>query len=113
VQSIPGTGLLALWSLGLAVAAALVCYAVATGLELALFVCGVVLAGSLWLGPGGSRVRGPVARVVNPLAADVRRWLVALLVVVAVAAALGFRADLVGATWTPADDRPHAEIPRP
>jgi hypothetical protein len=113
VQSIPGTGLLALWSLGLAVAAALVCYAIGTGLELALFVCGAVLAVSLWLGPGGSRVRGPVSRVVNPLAADVRRWLVALLVVVVVAAALGFRADLTGATWTPADGRPHAEIPRP
>ena len=52
VQSIPGTALLALWSLGLAVAAALVCYAIATGLALALFVCGVVLTVSLWLGPG-------------------------------------------------------------
>lgn len=113
VQSIPGTVLLALWSLGLAVAAALVCYAVSTGLELALFVCGVVLALSLWLGPGGSRVRGPVSRAVNPLAADVRRWLVAVVVVVALAGVLGFRADLAGATWTPADHRPHAEIPRP
>ena len=113
VQSIPGTLLLALWSLGIAVAAALVCYAVATGLGLALFVCGVALAVSLWLGPGGSRVRGPVARVVNPLAADVRRWVVALLAVLAIAAGLGVRADLSGATWTPADGRPHAEIPRP
>lgn len=113
VQSIPGAVLLALWSLGLAVAAALVCYAIGTGLELALFVCGVALAVALWLGPGGSRVRGPVSRVVNPLAADVRRWVVALLVVLTVAAALGFRADLAGATWTPADGRPHAEIPRP
>jgi hypothetical protein len=113
VQSIPHTLLLALWSLGLAVAAALVCYAIATGLGLALFVCGVVLASSLWLGPGGTRVRGPVSRVVNPLAADLRRWLVALLVVLAVAAALGFRADLSGTTWTPGDRRPHVEIPRP
>jgi hypothetical protein len=113
VQSVPGAVLLALWSLGLAVAAALVCYAIATGLGLALFVCGVVLAVSLWLGPGGSRVRGPVGRVVNPLAADVRRWTVALLVVLAVAAVLGFRADLAGATWTPANGRPHAEMPRP
>ena len=110
VQSIPGTLLLALWSLGLAVAAALVCYAFATGLALALFVCGVVLAVSLWLGPGGSRVRGPVNRVVQPLAADPGRWVVALLVVLAAAAALGFRADLSGPTWTPDDTRPHAEI---
>ncbi len=113
VQSIPHTLLLALWSLGLAIAAALVCYSISTGLGLALFVCGIVLAASLWLGPGGSRVRGPVSRAVNPLAADVRRWVVALLVLLALAAALGFRADLSGATWTPADRRPHVEIPRP
>ena len=109
VQSVPGTLLLALWSVGLAVAAALVCYAIATGLPLALFVCGTALTVSLWLGPGGSRVRGPVSRVVNPLAADPRRWVVALLLVLAAAAGLGFRADLAGTAWTPADGRPHAE----
>src|SRR4029079_10110495 len=64
VQSIPGAVLLGLWALGLAAAAALVCYAIATGVALALFVCGVVLAGSLWWGPGGSRLRGPVNRIV-------------------------------------------------
>jgi hypothetical protein len=106
VQSVPGTLLLALWSLGIAVAAALVCYAVSTGLGPALFVCGVALAVSLWLGPGGSRVRGPVSRAVNPLAADPRRWAVAGVVVLAIAAGLGFRADLTGPTWTPAGDRP-------
>jgi hypothetical protein len=111
VQSIPHTLLLALWSIGLAVAAGLVCYAFATGLGLALFVCGVVLAVSLWLGPGGSRVRGPVARIVLPVAAHVRRWVVVLLVVLAVAAGLGFRADLSGASWSPADDRPHPHLP--
>jgi hypothetical protein len=113
VQSIPSTVMLWLWSLGLAVAAALVCYAVATGLELALFVCGVVLAVALWSGPGGSRVRGPVSRVVNPLAARPARWVVALLVVLAAAGALGLRADLSGATWTPASGRPDAEMLRP
>jgi Protein kinase domain len=111
VQSVPSTILLWLWSLGLALAAALVCYAIATGLGLALFVCGVVLAVALWSGPGGSRVRGPVARVVNPLAADPARWAVGMLVVLAVAAALGFRADLSGATWTPATGRPDAQLP--
>jgi Protein kinase domain len=106
VQSIPGTVMLALWSLGLAVAAGLVCFAIATGLALSLFVCGVVLTVSLWFGPGGSRVRGPVRRVVDQLAVDPRRWAVALLAVVALAAGLGFRADLTGTSWAPADDRP-------
>lgn len=113
VQSIPSTVLLQLWSLGLAVAAALLCYAFATGVALALFVCGVVLTVSLWLGPGGSRVRGPVSQVVNPLAADPRRWVVALLVVVAAAFALGVLADVEGVSWTPANGRPDAEISRP
>lgn len=110
VQSIPTTLLLALWSLGIAVAAGLVCYAVATGIELALFVCGTALTVSLWLGPGSSRVRGPVTRAVNPLTADPRRWAVALLIVLAVVAALGFRANLTGATWTPAESRPEARF---
>lgn len=113
VQSLPTTVLLQLWSLGLAIAAALVCYAFATGLALSLFVCGVVLTGSLWLGPGGSRVRGPVSRMVNPLAADPRRWVVALLVVGALAFALLLRLDLSGVSWTPAGGRPDPEIPRP
>jgi hypothetical protein len=111
VQSIPGAVLLGLWALGLASAAALVCYAIATGVELALFVCGLVLAGSLWWGPGGSRLRGPVNRIVVPLAADPRRWAVALIVVLALAAALGFRADVSGASWDPVGGQPHAEIP--
>ncbi|MFC7495839.1 MULTISPECIES: serine/threonine-protein kinase [unclassified Nocardioides] len=111
VQSIPGAVLLVLWSLGLATAAALVCYAVATGLELALFVCGVVLAASLWWGPGGSRLRDPVGAVVDPLAARPRTWVVALVVVVAGVLALGLRAELEGTSWSPADGRPHVEIP--
>ncbi|WP_028645427.1 serine/threonine-protein kinase [Nocardioides sp. URHA0020] len=111
VQSIPGAVLLALWALGLAAAAALVCYAIATGVELALFVCGVVLAGSLWWGPGGSRLRGPVGRITGAIAAQPRRWVIALAVVLAVGAVLGFRADLSGASWDPAGGRPQAEIP--
>lgn len=113
VQSIPGAVLLGLWALGLASAAALVCYAISTGVELALFVCGVVLAGSLWWGPGGSRLRGPVNRIIAPLALDVRRWAVALVVVLAVACVLGFRADVTGASWDPAGGEPHVEISGP
>ncbi|GAA1766412.1 hypothetical protein GCM10009795_011190 [Nocardioides hankookensis] len=111
VQSIPGAVLLGLWALGLASAAALICYAIATGVELALFVCGLVLAGSLWWGPGGSRLRGPVGWVVNPLAAKPRRWVVALVVVLLGAGVLGFRADLSGASWDPAGGEPHVEMP--
>src|SRR6478752_4207495 len=106
VQSIPGAVLLGLWALGLSAAAALVCYAIATGVALALFVCGAVLTVSLWLGPGGSRVRGPVSRMVNPLAADPRRWVIGMLALGLIGFALLLRLDLSGVSWTPAEDRP-------
>lgn len=111
VQSIPGAVLLGLWALGFATAAALICYAVAAGVELALFACGVVLAGALWWGPGGSRLRGPVGWVLNPLAARPRRWAIAFVLLLAIGLGLGVRANLSGASWNPADGRPHVEIP--
>ena len=90
VQSIAATVLLALWSLGLAVAAALVCYAFSTGPRArAVRVRRGAGRLALWMGPGGSRVRGPVSRVVNLLAASVRGWVVAMLVVLAAALVLG------------------------
>lgn len=109
VQSIAGAVLLGLWALGFAAAAGLVCYAVATGMKASLFVCGLVLVGGLWWGPGGSRVRGPVGWVVNPLAARSRRWVVALVVLLVAGAGLMVRADVGGVRWTPADGRPFAK----
>jgi hypothetical protein len=106
VRSIGGTVMLALWSVGLGVAAALVCYAVAAGVSVSLFVCGVVFAASLWMGPGGSRVRGPVARVVHPLAAGGRSWVVGLVAMLAVAGVVGFRVDTAGVSWAPGDRAP-------
>lgn len=103
VRSIPGTLMLVLWSAGLAVAGGLVCYAVATTVPIGLLVCGAVLAVALWSGPGGSRVRSPIARVVHPLSADPRRWVVALLVVAVAGAGLGFVAS-EGTAWGPSGD---------
>ena len=80
VQSIPGTLMLTLWGLGLATAAALFCYAFGLGLTWTLFACGVAFLVGLWLGPGGSRVRGPVQRVVGPVTARPAVWLVTLVV---------------------------------
>ena len=113
VRSIPGTILLALWSVGLAIAAALVCYAVAAGVTTTLFVCGLVFAASLWLGPGGSRVRSPLARVVHPASAGGRSWVLALLPVLVATAVLGYRADVVGVDWTPSDRAPWRSVSLP
>ena len=112
VQSIPGAVLLGLWALGLAAAAALrLLRRSPPGVELALFVCGVVLAGSLWWGPGGSRLRGPVGRIVRPLAARPAALGRRAAGRARGRGVLGFRADLSGASWDPAGGRPHAEIP--
>lgn len=103
VRSIPGTVLLVLWSAGLAVAGGLVCYAVAATVPVTLFVCGSVLAIALWSGPGGSRVRSPLARAVNPLSAEPGRWLIALALVGILAAVLGLLAA-GGTAWGPSGD---------
>ena len=62
--------------------------------------------GSLLLGPGSSRVRSPLARVVDPVAASGRRWLVAVLLVLAAATATGYAVETNGTDWTPSDRAP-------
>jgi hypothetical protein len=113
VRSIPGTILLAVWGVGLSIAAALVCYAVAADVTTTLFACGLVFAASLWLGPGGYRVRSPLARVVHPASARGRSWLLALLPVIVAALALGYRADVHGVDWTPGDRAPWHSLSLP
>ena len=101
VQSVPGTGLLILWGLGLASAAMLVCYAVSAAAWVTLCVGGVVLAGSLWWGPGGGRVRSPVSRVLHPAARRTGVWVVVLALLLLAALLLGAVADARGPAWTP------------
>jgi protein kinase-like protein len=106
LRSSPGTAMLVLWSAGLAVAAALLCYAFVAGETVTLFVCGTVFAASVWTGPGGSRVRAPLARVVRPVSRRWKTWLAVTFVVVVLATALGALAESGGASWSPAQDRP-------
>jgi hypothetical protein len=106
VRSIPTTLMLLVWSAGLAVAAALLCYAFVAGERLTLAVCGTTFAVAVWTGPGGTRVRMPLARVVNPLSRTWRPWAAALVVVVVAALAIGLLAEQRGTQWTPGDDRP-------
>jgi len=101
VRAIPGTILLALWSVGLALAAALICYAAAADLETSLFATGLTFTVALALGPGGSRVRSPLARAVHPLASGPGAWLVSVLVVGAVAVFFAYLVSTSGVNWTP------------
>jgi Protein kinase domain len=106
VRSIPITAMLIVWSAGLALAAALLCYAFVAGERLTLAVCGATFAIAVWTGPGGSRVRMPLARVVNPLSRSWRPWAAAIVVTIVAAMAVGLLAEQRGTQWTPGDDRP-------
>lgn len=106
LRSVPGSVLLALWSLGLAAAAALLCFAVAASEELTLAFAGAVFAVGLWVGPGASHVRRPVRRTVHPLARRWPVWLVVLAAVLVVAATLGLAVGNNGTDWAPLLDRP-------
>ena len=106
VRSLPVTVMLILWSAGLAVAAALLCYAFVAGETVTLFVCGSVFAASVWTGPGGFRVRSPLARVVNPASRAWKPWLAVTFVLLVVATGLGAFAEARGTSWLPGSDRP-------
>ncbi|MCY7395918.1 MAG: serine/threonine protein kinase [Nocardioides sp.] len=108
VRSVPVTVLLVLWSGGLAVSAALLSYAAAASQPVALGMIGSAFAVAVWTGPGGSRVRAPLNRVVRPLARPWRSWLVAVVVLVALALGGALVAVQQGTTWMPGDDRPFA-----
>ena len=101
VQAIPGALLLLLWSTGLAIACGLVCYALALGTQPTLLACGAALAGSLWWGPGGSRLSGPVNRVVRPLSRSLGPWVVTWLLLLGAAIGAGAVATQQGTSWEP------------
>jgi hypothetical protein len=110
VRAIPGALLLGLWSVGLAAAATLICYALATSVTTTVFVAALTFTVSLWVGPGGSRLRGPVGRVVRPLSASLVPWLVATGLLVVSALALGLRVEAQGVDWTPFDAPPLSDV---
>jgi predicted Ser/Thr protein kinase len=109
LRSLPSTIVLVLWAGGLAVAAGLLCYAVAATTRVTLLVCGLTFAVMLACGPGGRRVRGPVGALLRPAARTGRRWCIALLVLAAAAACLGVRLH-AGVDWAPAGGPPFAGL---
>jgi len=109
VRTLPSTALLGLWAFGLAVAAMLLCYAVAAPLAVTLPIAGLVLVGSLWCGPGASLLRSPVGRVVRPLSRGVRGWLITICLIAALVGLLGGLAAR-GADWLPAGGPPFSGL---
>jgi len=100
VASLPGALLLALWSLGLALAGTLLCYAAGASTVTTVGVTGLCLVVSLWWGPGAAHVRWPVRVVAQSLARRIGRWAVVTTVLVATAGFVGHQASLdIG--WSP------------
>ncbi|WP_457207332.1 serine/threonine-protein kinase [Nocardioides sp. P5_C9_2] len=113
LAAVPGVLLLVTWSLGLALAAALLCFAAGLSLTPSLGGIGVVLALALWWGPGSSRLRGPVQRISHPVAARGVAWFLATVVLVAAATGLAATVTTSGTEWAPATDRPFAGVSLP
>ena len=106
LRSLPSTVVLALWASGLAVAAGLLCYAVAATMGVTLFLCGVVLTVMLASGPGARRVRGPIRRLTTPLARRLGVWGFSAVMIAALAVFLLLRAQGHGTDWTPWQSSP-------
>jgi serine/threonine protein kinase len=113
VASIPGALLLVLWSTGLALAAALLCFAAGAPMLTSLGIVGVVLGAGMWWGPGSRRARSPVQRVSHPISARPLVWFFAAILTCAAATGLGAVATAQGPDWTPANDRPFADFTLP
>ncbi len=110
VQSIPSTVVLLLWGAGMAAAGALVGYAIGATTAYTLAGTGLLLAIGVYLGPGGSRVHGPVGRVVTPLSRRPATWVVASLLTAAAAGLLGGLAIDRGVSWAPFQDAPFSGV---
>ncbi|KAA1418584.1 serine/threonine protein kinase [Nocardioides humilatus] len=106
VRAITGTVVLVLWSLGLALAAALLCYAAALDGATTLFAGGTALGIALWSGPGATRLRSPLSTVVYPLAGTWRRWVPTCVVLLFVAGVLGLTVSTTGVNWLPGGGPP-------
>lgn len=110
VQALPGSLGLGLWSAGLGLAGGLLGYAFGFSAVGVLAVVGVLYTGSLGLGPGGSRVRGPLRRVVHPLAERLGLWVAGLLILLGLASFVAALAEGGGPNWTPAQSGPLSSL---
>ncbi|RYB96185.1 serine/threonine protein kinase [Nocardioides glacieisoli] len=113
VAGLGGTLLLILWSVGIASAVALLCFAASLSVLTSLGVIGASFAIGTWWGPGSERVRSPIHRAVDPLARRGVPWLLVTLLVAALGTGLGAAASSSGTNWAPYDDAPFADVRLP
>jgi hypothetical protein len=101
IRAVTGTVVLVSWSAGLGLAAGLLGYALQLDVPSTLLACGTTLGLALWSGPGSTRFRLPVSRVLDPVVRRPVPWLLTCAVLLAVAGGLGALAAGNGVAWTP------------
>ncbi|TNM42825.1 serine/threonine protein kinase [Nocardioides albidus] len=101
LRAVTGTVVLVTWSAGLGAAAGLLGYALALDLPSTLLACGVTLGVALWSGPGSSRFRSPLSRVLDPLSRRPVPWLLTCAALLALAGGLGALVAGNGVDWLP------------
>ncbi len=106
LRAITGTVVLVTWSAGLGLAVGLICYALALDVPSTLMASGATLGVALWSGPGSSRFRSPVSRVLHPTCRSTLPWLFTCAGLLAVAALLGVLVAGNGVSWTPWESGP-------
>ncbi|WP_408896213.1 serine/threonine-protein kinase [Nocardioides sp. R1-1] len=106
VRAVTGTVVLVSWSAGLGAAAGLLGYALALEVPSTLMACGATLGVALWSGPGSSRFRSPVSRLVVPLCRRPVPWLLTCALLLALAGGLGALVAGNGVSWAPWADGP-------
>lgn len=113
VVSTGGSVLLLLWSLGIASATALCCFAAAAPLHASLALVGTTFTAAMWWGPGSGRLRSPVRRLVDPLSRRVVPWALATVLVAAAATGLAAAAGSGGTIWSPDHSAPFTDVRLP
>ncbi len=101
IASLPGTLLLLAWAGAMGLAGGLLGYAFLGTTPRVLLALGVLTVIGLWTGPGSTRLRGPVSRLVNPVCRRPAVWFVVSLLVGALAALLGGQMTSSGVEWWP------------
>lgn len=106
LRAVTGTLVLTLWSAGLGLAAGLLCYAFALELPTTFLISGATLGVALWSGPGSTRFRSPIGRVLYPLTRAPGSWVLLCAALLIAGALLAMVAVGQGASWAPADGAP-------
>ncbi|MDQ4110667.1 MAG: serine/threonine protein kinase [Actinomycetota bacterium] len=109
VRAIPGTVALTALTGVIAAAVAVGCLALDLPLTVVLYVAAMVFMSAAWL--ASQRVRDTVGPVARAASSPSQRWVVAVVGLAIIAAALAWYAVQMGVSWVPLDDVRSGQLP--